>query len=153
MKGQLDEKQGETAGDKEVSGEKEDSSHAAIKSKASNDDLQSTSGRGGLGSTVKEDESEYSASQIGSLVSYTINYMEKKSFKGAGISTTIGEQHGEEGDIDSDDDDNSALAEREDSHSDIDTIEEEVDLSSEGSDREDNPPENQSEAQNSQDNS
>ena len=71
--------------------------------------------------------------------------MEKKSFKGAGISTTIGERLGEEGNTDSDDDDNSALAEREDSHSDIDTIEEEVDLSSEGSDREDNPAENQEE--------
>ena len=43
-------------------------------------------------------------------MSYTINYMEKKSFKGGGISTTIGEKHGEEG-SDSDDDDNSALGE------------------------------------------
>ena len=62
--------------------------------------------------------------------------MEKKSFKGAGISTTIGERLGEEGHTDSDEDNNSALTEREDSHSDIDTIEEEVDLSSEGSDHE-----------------
>ena len=72
--------------------------------------------------------------------------MEKKSFKGAGISTTIGERLGEEGNTDSDED-NSALAEREDSHSDIDTIEEEVDLSSEGSDRDENPHEGQTEAQ------
>ena len=67
--------------------------------------------------------------------------MEKKSFKGAGISTTIGERLGEEGNTDSDDDNNSSLAEGGDTHSDIDTIEEEVDISSEGSDH-DNPPEN-----------
>ena len=113
----------------------------------SNHDVHSTSGRGkDLEGTIKEDDSEYSASQIGSLVSYTINYMEKKSFKGAGISTTIGERLGEEGNTDSDED-NSALAEREDSHSDIDTIEEEVDLSSEGSDRDENPHESQTEAE------
>ena len=68
--------------------------------------------------------------------------MEKKSLKGAGISTTQISEKNEEGNTDSDDD-NSALAEIVDSHSDIDTIEEEVDLTSEGSDRDDNPQENQ----------
>ena len=133
--------------DEEMKGsyDKEDSSHAGATGRESNNDLQSTSERAErLDGTIKEDDSEYSASQIGSLVSYTINYMEKKSFKGAGISTTIGERLGEEGHTDSDDDDNSALAGGEDSHSDIDTIEEEVDISSEGSDH-DHPPENQEE--------
>ena len=79
----------------------------------------------------------YSHSQIGSLVSYTINYMEKKSLPGAKSSKHDGEQA--ERHLDSDEsDDNSMLVEKEeDSHSDIDTIEEEVDLSaSEGSDHE-----------------
>jgi hypothetical protein len=59
--------------------------------------------------------------------------MEKKSFKGANQSS----KHGEYQENSDESDDNSILAEKEESHSEIDTIEEEVDLSmSEGSDRE-----------------
>jgi len=73
-------------------------------------------------------------------VSYTINYMEKNTIRGAGQHSS---QHGESERIgahshsDSDSDDQSLMAEKEDSHSSIDTIEEEVDLSSEGSDHDD----------------
>ena len=90
--------------------------------------------------TIEEEDSEYSQT-IGSLVSYTINYMEKNTVRGAGnhSSRHDGDRIGEVDHSDSDeDDDHSMLAEKEeeDSHSDIDTIEEEVDLSSEGSDHE-----------------
>jgi hypothetical protein len=77
-----------------------------------------------------------SQSQIGSLVSYTINYMEKKSHK-AYQSSQRDADHLANQEIGEDSDDHSLLAEKEDSHSDIDTIEEEVDISqSEGSDHE-----------------
>lgn len=103
------------------------------------------SGFGDINKTIEEEDSEYSQSQIGSLVSYTINYMEKKSVRGLGgqSSRHDGDGRGGAGHSDSDeDDDNSLLAEKEeDSHSDIDTIEEEVDLSSEGSDHEEQAPE------------
>lgn len=72
-------------------------------------------------------------------MSYTINYMEKKTIRGADghSSRHDGDRINEVEHFDSDeDDDHSLLAEKEDSHSDIDTIEEEVDLSSEGSDHE-----------------
>ena len=66
--------------------------------------------------------------------------MEKNTIRGAGgvSSRHEGDRIGEVNETDSDeDDDHSMLAEKEeDSHSDIDTIEEEVDLSSEGSDHE-----------------
>ena len=90
--------------------------------------------------TIEEEDSEYSQT-IGSLVSYTINYMEKNTIKGAGGHSSLhpGDRIDEVYHSDSDeDDDHSLLAEKEDDdHSDIDTIEEEVDLSSEGSDHED----------------
>ena len=103
----------------------------------SNDDGQS--GFGDINKTIEEEDSEYSQT-IGSLVSYTINYMEKNTIRGGGGHSS---QHDhdrinevEHSDSDSDGD-HSLLAEKEDSHSDdIDTIEEEVDLSSEGSDHE-----------------
>ena len=65
--------------------------------------------------------------------------MEKKSIPGANQSSKHGNDQAERN-LDSDDSyDNSMLVEKEDSHSDIDTIEEEVDLSmSEGSEHEDN---------------
>ena len=74
--------------------------------------------------------------------------MEKNTIRGAGgqSSRHDGDRIGEVANSDSDeDDDHSLLAEREgeDSHSDIDTIEEEVDLSSEGSDHEEQQPEDQ----------
>ena len=66
--------------------------------------------------------------------------MEKNTIRGAGgvSSRHEGDRIDEVNHSDSDeDDDHSMLAEKEeDSHSDIDTIEEEVDLSSEGSDHE-----------------
>jgi len=73
------------------------------------------------------------------LVSYTINYMEKNTIRGGGGQSSRhgGDRINEVQHSDSDSDgDHSLLAEKEDSHSDIDTIEEEVDLSSEGSDHE-----------------
>ena len=98
---------------------------------------------------IEEEDSEYSQT-IGSLVSYTINYMEKGTYKGAGgqSSRHDGDRIGGEEHSDSDeDDDHSLLAEKEDSHSDIDTIEEEVDLSSEGSDHEEQHEEEASKTQ------
>ena len=87
--------------------------------------------------TISEKESEYSQT-IGSLVSYTINYMEKQTIKGAGQSSRHDFERHDVGHTDSESDDHSLIAEKEeDSHSSIDTIEEEVDLSSEGSDHED----------------
>ena len=65
--------------------------------------------------------------------------MEKNTIRGAGgvSSRHEGDRIGEVNHSESDDDDHSMLVEKEeDSHSDIDTIEEEVDLSSEGSDHE-----------------
>lgn len=67
--------------------------------------------------------------------------MEKNTIRGAGgvSSRHEGDRIGEVNHSDSDeDDDHSMLVEKEeeDSHSSIDTIEEEVDLSSEGSDHE-----------------
>jgi len=65
--------------------------------------------------------------------------MEKGTIRGAGghSSRHDGDRIGEVDHSDSEDDDHSFMAEKQDdSHSDIDTIEEEVDLSSEGSDRE-----------------
>ena len=66
--------------------------------------------------------------------------MEKNTIRGAGgvSSRHEGDRIDEVNHSDSDeDDDHSMLVEKEeDSHSDIDTIEEEVDLSSEGSDHE-----------------
>lgn len=98
------------------------------------------SGFGEINKTIEEEDSEYSQT-IGSLVSYTINYMEKNTVRGAGCHSSRhdGDRIGEVDHSDSDeDDDHSMLAEKEeeDSHSDIDTIEEEVVLSSEGSDHE-----------------
>lgn len=97
------------------------------------------SGFGDINKTIEEEDSEYSQT-IGSLVSYTINYMEKNTVHGAGClsSRHDGDRINEVDHSDSDeDDDHSMLAEKEDDdHSDIDTIEEEVDLSSEGSDHE-----------------
>ena len=111
-----------------------------IKNQGSQDDGQSGYGNE-LRQTITEEDSEYSQT-IGSLVSYTINYMEKGTVRGGGgrSSHHDGERVGGVDHSDSDDD-NSLLAEKEDSHSDIDTIEEEVDLSSEGSDHEDQQPE------------
>lgn len=65
--------------------------------------------------------------------------MEKKSFRGAGEhSSRQGHDRISELDhSDSESDDHSLLAEKEDSHSSIETIEADVDLSSEGSDHED----------------
>ena len=61
--------------------------------------------------------------------------MEKKSQVGANQSSRHEGDNAERNLGSDDSDDNSMLAEKEDSHSDIDTIEEEVDLSqSEGSD-------------------
>ena len=64
--------------------------------------------------------------------------MEKNTIRGPGLISHAGDRIGEVDHSDSDDeDDHSMLVEKEeDSHSDIDTIEEEVDLSSEGSDHE-----------------
>ena len=110
-----------------------DASEVAEKGRTSQDDGAS------LHKTIEEEDSEYSQT-IGSLVSYTINYMEKNTIRGAGghSSRHDGDRIGEVEHSDSDeDDDHSMLVEKEeDSHSDIDTIEEEVDLSSEGSDHE-----------------
>lgn len=103
--------------------------------KPSNEEAKSGNGVGDK-KTIEEEDSEYSQT-IGSLVSYTINYMEKRSLRGAGGQSS---RHDEDriNEVDhSDSDDHSLLAEKEDSHSDIDTIEEEVDLSSEGTDHED----------------
>jgi len=98
----------------------------------------SQSGYGEINKTIEEEDSEYSQT-IGSLVSYTINYMENKTIRGAGGQSSRHdcERH-DEGHTDSESDDHSLIAEKEDSHSSIDTIEEEVDLSSEGSDHDDN---------------
>ena len=98
------------------------------------------SGFGDINKTIEEEDSEYSQT-IGSLVSYTINYQERNTVRGAGgclSSRHDGDRIGEVDHSDSDeDDDHSMLAEKEDDdHSDIDTIEEEVDLSSDGSDHE-----------------
>jgi hypothetical protein len=60
--------------------------------------------------------------------------MEKKSHKGIGMSSQADQPNAEIGE---DSDDHSLLADKQDSQSDIDTIEEEVDISqSEGSDHE-----------------
>lgn len=87
---------------------------------------------------ASDKESDVSQSQIGSLVSYTINYMDKKSKKGKEL-VGIDEQ-----DKSSNSDQNSLIVEREsegrsstDDDDSIDTIHEEVDISaSEGSDAE-----------------
>lgn len=100
---------------------------------------RSTDGKSTLGAaqkTIEEEEYSVYSQTIGSLVSYTINYMEKGTVQDAGGQSS---RHDEDriNEVDhSDSDDHSLLAEKEDSHSDIDTIEEEVDLSSEGSDHE-----------------
>lgn len=101
---------------------------------ASQDDGHS--GFGDINKTIEEEDSEYSQT-IGSLVSYTINYMEKNTVHGGRHDYDIDRIREVDHSDSDEDDDHSMLAEKEeDSHSDIDTIEEEVDLSSEGSDHE-----------------
>ena len=73
-------------------------------------------------------------------MSYTINYMERKSHRGIGQSSQRDADHLANQEIVEDSDDHSLLAEKEEDNSDIDTIEEEVDMSqSEGSDHEQAP--------------
>lgn len=65
--------------------------------------------------------------------------MENKTIRGAGCQSSRHDNEGRDvGHTDSESDDHSLIAEKEEeSHSSIDTIEEEVDLSSEGSDHDD----------------
>lgn len=101
------------------------------------EDVNSSS-RGGDGAE-QQSNSEQSLSQIGSLVSYSINYMDKRwsKFGAEPAAQELGVLREVENASDSED--ASVLAEKEESQpsdeDSIDTIEEEVDLSaSEGSD-------------------
>ena len=88
---------------------------------------------GSIKNLTIDEESELSASQIGSLVSYTINYLEKKPY-GDSIVDQIHE-------VKSEDSDDSMLVEKEDSADAIShksSEDENLDLSaSDGSDHED----------------